>query len=88
MTNIVPNNRDVFLRHPVTDNYRYIGFSDTLVQVGTPSTQYLYSIYTLSKQCLHNIYTLSTPWYRWGDHLHIIYTVSTQYLHNIYTRVG
>ena len=58
MTNIVPNNRDVFLRHPVTDNYRYIGFSDTLVQVGTPSTHYLYSIYTLSKQCLHTIYAL------------------------------
>ena len=26
---------DVFLRHPVTDNYRYIGFTDTLTEVGT-----------------------------------------------------
>ena len=26
---------DVFLRYPVTDNYRYIGFTDTLTQLGT-----------------------------------------------------
>ena len=49
------NIRDVFLRHPVTDNYRYIGFSDTLVQV---STKYLHLIHTISPQYLHTIYAL------------------------------
>ena len=43
------NIRDVFLRHPVTDNYRYIGFSDTLVQV---STKYLHLIHTISTHYL------------------------------------
>ena len=26
---------DVFLRYPVTDNYRYIGFTDTITEIGT-----------------------------------------------------